>query len=174
MSEPFLGEIRIWALNFAPSGWAFADGQLLPVSQNTALFSLYGTIYGGDGRTTFGLPNLQDRAPMHWGRGPGLTTRRIGEKSGTRTVTLSEQQMPSHSHPLQAAKAPATGDNDDPSTLSWFAQFSGANGYAAPGPLQDMAPEMSTATGGTAEHENMQPFQVLRMCVALQGLYPSR
>ena len=98
MSEPFLAEIRIFAGNFAPRGWAFCNGQLLPIAQNTALFSLIGTTYGGDGRTTTGLPNLQGRAPMHPGRGPGLTARRLGESGGAETVTLSESQMPSHTH----------------------------------------------------------------------------
>ncbi|MDX1734065.1 MAG: tail fiber protein, partial [Halioglobus sp.] len=109
MAEPFIGEVRIWACNFAPRGWAFCSGQLLPIAQNTALFSLLGTTYGGDGRTTFGLPNLVDRAPMHPGSGPGLTTRRLGESGGDSAVTLSEAQIPSHNHPLPAtSEAPNT------------------------------------------------------------------
>jgi microcystin-dependent protein len=103
MSEPFIAEIRIFAGNFAPRGWAFCDGQLLPISQNTALFSLIGTTYGGDGRTTTALPNLQGRAPMHPGRGPGLTERRLGQKGGVETVTLSEAQMPNHNHQWQTS-----------------------------------------------------------------------
>ena len=174
MAEPFIGEIRIWANNFAPRGWAEANGQLLPIAQNTALFSLYGTTYGGDGRTTFALPNLQDRIPMHEGTGPGLTPRRLGENGGVTTVTLTEPQMAAHTHAAQGAKAPALGDNDDPSTASWFAQFSGANGYAAPGTLVNMAPEMCADTGGSQSHANSQPFLTLQMCVALVGLYPSR
>jgi microcystin-dependent protein len=176
MAEPFIGEIRIWANNFAPRNWAFANGQLLPIAQNTALFSIYGTIYGGDGRTTFGLPNLQDRAPMHEGTGPGLSPRSLGQSGGTSTITLTEAQMPAHSHAAHGAKAPAVGDNDDPSTASWFAQFSGANGdgYGAPGTLANMAPEICALTGGNQSHQNMQPFQVLQMCVALVGLYPTR
>ena len=104
MSEPFVAEIRIFAGNFAPRNWAFCNGQLLPISQNTALFSLIGTTYGGDGRTTTALPNLQGRAPMHAGRGPGLTDRRLGQKGGVETVTLSEAQMPNHTHTLQATE----------------------------------------------------------------------
>ena len=112
MSEPFVAEIRIMAFNFAPRGWAFCDGQLLPISQNTALFSLIGTTYGGDGRTTTALPNLRDRAPMHPGRGPGLTARRLGQKVGVDTVTLVEAQIPSHTHsPMQSGIDPPTTQN---------------------------------------------------------------
>ena len=174
MSEPFIGEIRIWATNFPPRGWALADGTLLSISQNTALFSIFGTNYGGDGRTTFGLPDLRDRVPMHQGRGPGLTERRLGQGSGVNTVTLTEAQMVNHNHPVHGAKAPALGDNDDPSTASWFAQFSGANGYKATGALADMATEMCGITGAGQSHENNQPYQVLLMCVALVGIFPSR
>jgi len=104
VSEPFIAEIRIFAGNFAPRGWAFCNGQLLPISQNTALFSLIGTTYGGDGRTTTALPNLQGRAPMHAGNGPGLTSRRLGERAGTTTVTLSEAQMPNHTHAMHGSE----------------------------------------------------------------------
>ena len=107
MADPFIAEIRIFAGNFAPRGWAFCNGQLLPISQNTALFSLVGTTYGGDGRTTFGLPNLQGRVPMHPGNGPGLTARQLGESGGVETVTLAESQMPTHTHGLNAAPDPA-------------------------------------------------------------------
>src|SRR6266540_4826913 len=109
MSDPYLGEIRIFAGNFAPRGWAFCLGQLLSISQNTALFSLLGTNFGGDGRTTFGLPNLQGRAPMHWGDGPGLTPRSIGETAGSDTSTLITLQMPAHTHSLVASTSPASG-----------------------------------------------------------------
>ncbi len=127
MSEPFIAEIKIFAGNFAPRGWAFCNGQLLPISQNTALFSLVGTTYGGDGRTTMGLPDLQGRTPMHPGRGPGLTSRRLGERGGSTTVTLNEAQMASHKHTLQAIKAPAA--SFTPTSTSGIARSAGGNIY---------------------------------------------
>ena len=116
MSEPFIAEIRIFGGNFAPRSWAFCDGQLLPIAQNTALFSLIGTTYGGDGRTTTGLPNLQGRAPMHPGRGPGLTSRRLGQNGGQETATLGEAQMPNHSHAFQGNSLPASVNAPDKTT----------------------------------------------------------
>ena len=121
MSEPFIAEIRIFPFTFAPRGWAFCNGQVLPIAQNTALFSLIGTTYGGDGRTTLGLPNLMARAPMHPGRGPGLTQRRLGETGGTSTVTLTEAQVPAHSHALKANLIDL-GDTSVPGTGVTFAQ----------------------------------------------------
>ncbi len=170
MSEPFIAEIRILALNFAPRGWAFCDGQLLPIAQNTALFSLIGTTYGGDGRTTTALPNLQGRAPMHPGRGPGLTARRLGEKTGVETVTLSEAQIPSHTHTLRAH---TTGNNSpDPggNVLGDRPKYQ-TNTTAN---LVDLASEAVATTGGGQAHSNVQPFLTLNFCIALQGLYPSR
>jgi len=171
MSEPFIAEIRIFAGNFAPRGWAFCDGQLLPISQNTALFSLIGTTYGGDGRTTTALPNLQGRAPMHPGRGPGLTARRLGERGGADTVTLSEAQMPAHTHLLQATAVPGN-DNDPPG--GYYAASAGANVYGTPGTLVSMAGPALDAAGGGQPHNNMQPFLTLNFIIALVGLYPSR
>ncbi|MBZ0114972.1 MAG: tail fiber protein [Thermoanaerobaculia bacterium] len=171
MSEPFLAEIRIFAGNFAPRGWAFCDGQLLPLSQNTALFSLIGTTYGGDGRTTTALPNLQDRAPMHPGRGPGLTSRRLGERGGVESVTLSEAQMPYHSHPLRAVQRPA--EDNDPANL-YYGLTPGNNLYGAASGLVDMADAAVTPTGGSQSHNNLQPFIALNFIIALVGLYPSR
>ncbi len=172
MSEPFVAEVRIWGLNFAPRGWAFCNGQLLPVSQNTALFSLLGTIYGGDGRTTFALPDLQGRAPMHPGSGPGLSHRRIGEKGGASTETLTQVQMPSHRHGVQASTRP--GEENDPGSQVW-ARTTGMQYAAASAPADaQLAAEALPSTGGSQEHDNMQPYLGLSFCIALQGLYPSR
>jgi microcystin-dependent protein len=172
MSEPFLAEIRIFAGNFAPRGWAFCNGQLLPIAQNTALFSLIGTTYGGDGRTTTALPNLQGRAPMHPGRGPGLTARRLGQKGGTETVTLTEAQMPNHTHSLQARGGPA---NDSAPQDSYLARGVGFNAYHnTAGSMVDMHPQALQNAGGGQLHNNMQPFLTLNFIIALVGLYPSR
>lgn len=173
MSEPFIAEIRIFAGNFAPRGWAFCDGQLLPISQNTALFSLIGTTYGGDGRTTTALPNLKGRAPMHPGRGPGLTARRLGEKGGVENVTLTEAQMPNHTHTLQGVQRPAT--QDDPAAQFYPGVTVGATPYRdSTGNLVDMADQALVNTGGSQDHNNMQPFLAINYIIALVGLYPSR
>ena len=178
MSEPFIAEIRIFAGNFAPRSWAFCNGQLLPIAQNTALFSLIGTTYGGDGRTTTALPNLQGRAPMHPGRGPGLTTRRLGQNGGVETVTLTEAQMPSHNHSVIADASPGgfgggganTADptNNSLASTSASGQFyaSGASNVVSMNPLSD--------TGGGQAHTNLQPLIAINYIIALQGLYPSR
>lgn len=169
MSEPFIAEIKIVATNFAPRGWAFCNGQLLPISQNTALFSLVGTVYGGDGRTTMGLPNLQGRAPMHPGRGPGLTSRRLGERVGTSSVTLHENQMPAHTHSLTSF---ATADSTGPSSAKGVADgpFFGDKD----GDKVSMSEDMINEVGGNQPHNNLQPFLGIYYVIALQGLYPSR
>ncbi len=174
MSEPFLAEIRIFAGNFAPRGWAFCDGQLLPIAQNTALFSLIGTTYGGDGRTTTALPNLQGRAPMHPGRGPGLTARRLGEKVGAETVTLSEAQIPSHSHTARGTTT--LSDTGVPSNTTSLGRSVPGQAYHtdASANLVDMASQTLSTTGGGQAHTNLQPFLVLNFIIALVGLYPSR
>ncbi|MGB1242177.1 MAG: phage tail protein [Chitinophagales bacterium] len=172
MSEPFIGEIRIFPYNFAPRSWAFCDGQLLPIAQNTALFSLYGTTYGGDGRNTFALPNLQGRAPMHPGRGPGLTSRRLGERLGTKNVTLSVAQIPSHSHGFGANSNAGT-TNTPINTVPANSGFLD-NEYSSESPDVDMNSGAILNTGGNQAHFNIQPFLVLNFCSALQGLYPSR
>lgn len=174
MSEPFIAEIRIFAGNFAPRSWAFCDGQLLPISNNTALFSLIGTTYGGDGRTTTALPNLQGRAPMHPGRGPGLTARRLGEKVGVETVTLTEAQIPSHSHTARAATQGA--DPIAPSNTTSMARSGGGSAYQSntSANLVDLASETLATTGGGQAHDNVQPYLTLNFIIALQGLYPSR
>lgn len=175
MSEPFIAEIRIFAGNFAPRGWAYCNGQLLPIAQNTALFSLIGTTYGGDGRTTTALPNLQGRAPMHPGHGPGLTSRRLGEKIGTETVTLSEAQIPSHTHTLRADSS--NGNVAGPDTDTALAASSlGDTLYQSDtsNNLVDFASETLSTTGGGQPHTNIQPFLAITFIIALQGLYPSR
>jgi microcystin-dependent protein len=174
MSEPFVAEIRIFAGNFAPRGWAFCDGQLLPVSQNTALFSLIGTTYGGDGRTTTALPNLQGRAPMHPGRGPGLTSRRLGQKGGVEQVVLSEAQIPSHNHTVRANMS--NGTTNVPSTAASLAGAGRDSLYVSTpsSNLVDLADETLNTTGGGQPHLNMQPFLALSFIIALVGLYPSR
>lgn len=174
MSEPFVAEIRIFAGNFAPRGWAFCDGQLLPVSQNTALFSLIGTTYGGDGRSTTALPNLKGRAPMHPGRGPGLTDRRLGERGGVETVTLSEAQMPNHNHTLRAS-----GENGEVGSLTAnvvLARSRGGDLYQTntSANLVPMASDTLPSTGGSQAHNNLQPFLTMNFIIALVGLYPSR
>lgn len=170
MSEPFVAEIKIFAGNFAPRGYAFCDGQLLQISQNTALFSLVGTTYGGDGRTTCGLPNLQGRAPMHPGRGPGLTPRTLGETGGVESVTLNQNQLGSHTHQLRALDGSPNSDHPESSVTA----ASGNPAFAQPLNLAAMAPETLGSTGGDQSHDNMQPFLVMNFIIALVGVYPSR
>ena len=170
MSEPFVGEIRMFAGNFAPRGWALCDGQLLAVSSNDALFSLFGTIYGGDGRTTFGLPDLRGRVPVHSGSGPGLSPRSIGQKSGSESVTLTSTQLPTHTHSLQGSTDPAT--TPDPSG-NVFARTSG-DVYGSDFSASDMNGAAVSNRGGNQSHTNLMPFQVVNFIVALVGVYPSR
>jgi len=174
MSEPFIAEIRIFAGNFAPRGWAFCNGQLLPIAQNTALFSLIGTTFGGDGRTTTGLPNMQGRAPMHPGRGPGLTSRRLGQRGGTETVTLTEAQMPSHTHTMKASGSP--GELQAPGNTRALARSRGAAAYQtdASNNLVSLSPNALPQTGGSQSHDNIQPYLTMNFIIALDGLYPSR
>lgn len=169
MSEPFIAEIRIFAGNFAPRGWAFCEGQLLPIAQNTALFSLIGTTYGGDGRTTTALPNLAGRAPMHPGRGPGLTDRRLGQRGGTETVTLSEAQMPNHRHTLGGASEVA---NRRTPVNNFLAVGNSMYGDSSAALTPAGAPLPSA--GGSQAHNNMQPFLAMNFIIALVGLFPSR
>ncbi|GAB4186730.1 MAG: tail fiber protein [Wenzhouxiangellaceae bacterium] len=173
MSEPFIAEIRIFAGNFAPRGWAFCNGQLLPISQNTALFSLIGTTYGGDGRSTTALPNMEGRAPMHPGRGPGLTARRLGQRGGVETVTLTEAQMPNHSHTMMAVADPGESLNPNNNAL---ARSSGAFSYQqnSSNNVVSLDERALPETGGSQAHNNMQPFMAINFIIALVGLYPSR
>jgi microcystin-dependent protein len=167
VSDPFIAEIRIFAGDFAPAGFAFCDGHLVPISQNTALFSIIGTTYGGDGRTTTGLPNLQGRVPMHSGNGPGLTDRRLGENGGANTASLNDSQMPSHSHTLNSFTD--LSDSAPSSTLGLGAQ----GVYATPGALVPMASNAVGATGGGQDHDNVQPILALNFIIALTGVFPS-
>jgi microcystin-dependent protein len=171
MSEPFVGEIRMFAGNFAPRNWALCDGQLLAIAQNDALFSLLGTIYGGDGRTTFGLPDLRGRIPIHAGSGPGLTPRALGEKAGQENVTLTENQLPSHTHPVKASTAAATQNNPD-------GQFLGASPTVRvfrPAALDTSLDATSISNvGGSQSHGNVMPFLCINFIIALFGIYPSR
>ena len=173
MADPFVAEIRIFPFNFAPRGWAWCDGQLLPLSQNTALFSLLGTTYGGDGKSTFALPDLQGRAPMHPGQGPGLSLHDLGETAGSETVTLLESEIPAHSHALQAATAP--GNNRNPAG-NVLARATGGNVYLAPAgaPLVSMSNQALTPAGGDQPHNNLQPYLTFYFNIALQGVFPPR
>ena len=172
MADPFVAEIRIFPFNFAPRGWAWCDGQLLPLSQNTALFSLLGTTYGGNGKSNFALPDLQGRAPMHPGQGPGLSLHDLGETGGSETVTLLESEMPSHSHAMRVAND--VGEDRIPGPDQVLARSTGGLLYAEPGPLVVMAPEALTMAGGDQPHNNMQPYLTFYFCIALQGVFPPR
>lgn len=171
MSEPFLGEVRLFGCNFAPTGWATCDGQLMPIQQNSALFSLLGTYFGGNGVNNFALPDLRDRAAIGTGAGPGLTDRQLGESGGSAAVTLLESQMPAHNHGLMATLS-ATGASPELSALAPTA--TGALAYHAPGGVTPMAASALATAGGSQPHENRQPLLVLNYCIALQGIYPAR
>jgi microcystin-dependent protein len=172
--DPFVAEIRIFPFNFAPKGWAWCDGQLLPLSQNTALFSLLGTTYGGNGKSNFALPDLQGRAPMHPGQGPGLSLHDLGETGGSETVSLLESEIPSHSHTLMAQAGVA---NRTTPVGNSIARVSGANPYV-PGsptpPLVSMSDQSLPPAGGDQPHNNMQPYLTFYFCIALQGVFPPR
>lgn len=171
MSEPFVGEIRMFAGNFAPRGWAFCDGQLLAVSQNDALFSLLGTIYGGDGRTTFGLPDLRGRIPIHAGTGPGLSPRRLGAKFGTEEETITVNQLPSHRHDWRAATAGANALSPQNHNLGQTQ----ADIYRADlDNPSNLATQAMTGVGGSQSHNNLMPFLCVNFIIALFGIYPSR
>ncbi|MEM1181032.1 MAG: tail fiber protein [Acidobacteriota bacterium] len=173
MSEPFTAEIRIFAGNFAPRGWAFCNGQLLPVSQNTALFSLIGTTYGGDGRSTTALPNLKGRVPMHPGRGPGLTSRRLGQRGGSEMISLSEAQMPNHTHTARGADESA--NERTPGNTAETARPLGRGFFTYSQKTSSQVAMASTGnTGGSQPHNNLQPYIVMNFIIALVGLYPSR
>ncbi len=174
MADPFVAEIRIFPFNFAPKGWAFCDGQILPLSQNTALFSLLGTTYGGNGKSNFALPNMQGNAPIHAGQGPGLSLYDLGQTGGSETVTLLESEIPTHNHSVRAY----TGDAAD----SRIPNSNESLGTPSPGLLYDpattqlatMAPQAFTPAGGGQQHNNLQPYLTLNFCIALQGVFPPR
>ena len=170
MSEPFIGEIRMFGGNFAPRGWAFCDGQLVSISSNDALFALLGTIYGGDGRTTFGLPDLRGRIPIHQGQGPGLTNRPIGQKSGVERAGVNVNQLPVHSHPMQASSDPA----DDVAPGGKVLATSASDIYVEDNPDVAMSAAAVTSVGGSNTHNNVMPFRCIHYIIALTGVFPSR
>jgi len=175
MADQFVGEIRIFPFNFPPTGWAFCNGQLLPISQNTALFSLLGTFYGGDGKSTFALPDLQGAAAMFWGQGSGLSERFLGEQNGSQTVTLITTEIPSHTH-IAMAKSP--GGTSNPTGLVWGTSNAGKvaalfYASAAASPV-NMNPAALSIAGGSQPHNNMPPYLTLNYCIALQGIFPPR
>ena len=175
MSEPFIGEIKIVGFNFAPVGWADCDGQLLPISQHNALFSLFGTYYGGDGRTSFGLPDLRGRFPMHDGQGTGLSSRSMGQKSGTETNNLTTNQLANHSHTGTVLASTAEGDRSDPAGAYPARPEEPLQPYAgsAGGTMAAGGVQVGNTGSGQAVN-NMPPFQVVHFVVALVGIYPSR
>lgn len=174
MADPFVAEVRILPFNFAPKGWAFCDGQIMPISQNTALFSLLGTMYGGDGKSTFALPDVQGRSVMHPGQGPGLSLHDVGESGGSETVTLLDAEMPAHNHNLMASGSVASTAN--PSNQTSLARSFGGLAYKVdpPGALTQLAPQAIGVTGGDQPHNNMIPYLTLNFCIALQGVFPPR
>jgi microcystin-dependent protein len=174
MANPFVAEIRIFPFNFAPKGWAFCDGQILPISQNTALFSLLGTTYGGDGKSNFALPDMQGNVPMHPGQGPGLSLHDLGETGGSDTVTLLDSEMPSHSHALLAA--PNLGLVKLPTPNVGLARSKNTSLYQTTtnSGLTQLSQSALAPAGGDQPHNNLQPYLTLSFCIALQGVYPPR
>ncbi|HEV2773683.1 MAG TPA: tail fiber protein [Thermoleophilaceae bacterium] len=173
MADPFVAEIRIFPFNFAPKGWAWCNGQLLPISQNTALFSLLGTTYGGDGKSTFALPDLMGSAPMHPGQGPGLSLHDLGETGGVETVTLLQSEIPVHAHSLMANTGQA--NLQVPSAARSMALSTGGNAYTNQiSNLTPLAPQALTPTAGDQPHNNMQPYLTFYFNIALQGVFPPR
>lgn len=174
MADPFVAEIRIVGFNFAPKGWAQCNGQLLPISQNTALFSLLGTFYGGDGKSTFALPNLQGSTALYQGQGQGLSQRFIGEQSGSQSVTLIESEMPVHNHNLQANALPASATLAAPT--QGIARSAGGSAYKQTpfGTTATLAPQAVAPTGGSLPHNNMMPYLTLNYVIAMQGVFPPR
>ena len=176
MASPFVAEIRAFGFNFAPYQWAFCDGQLMGISQNTALFSLLGTTYGGNGQSTFGLPNLQSRAPMQWGDGAGLSSYALGEMTGSSAVTLISSEMPSHNHLVQAAEAAGhtTEATGSPDSTTWLGFSNPAKAYISAAPNTQMSPKAIGPNGGSQAHNNMQPYLTMNFCISLYGVYPAR
>ncbi len=172
MADPFVAEIRIFPFTFAPKGWAWCNGQLMPISQNTALFSLLGTTYGGDGKSTFGLPDLAGRAPMHPGQGPGLSPHDLGEQGGSETVTLLESEIPMHAHAVNGGSGPANLQSPAPDRSLGRAN---TNAYLDnPANLVPMSPQALAPAGASQPHNNMQPYLTFYFSIALQGVFPPR
>ena len=173
MADPFVAEIRIFPFNFAPKGWAFCDGQLMPLSQNTALFSLLGTTYGGDGKSTFALPDLQGNASMHPGQGPGLSLYDLGQMGGTETVTLLQSEMPVHTHSLQYHTVDLA-ELNAPAVNRSLVTSANATAYVTPANLVPLAAQALPPAGGDQPHNNMMPYLTLNFNIALQGVFPPR
>jgi microcystin-dependent protein len=174
MSNPFVAEIRMVGFDFAPFGWALCDGQLLPITQNTALFSLLGTNFGGDGKSTFALPNLQGCVPIEWGQGAGLEQYFLGQEGGSQTVTLLQTEMPLHSHNLQG-NATKNGLNPTPAPDQILAKSQGGNVYTqTTNPPTQMNPQTLSVSGSSFPHNNMMPTLTLNFCIAMQGVFPAR
>ena len=172
MSQPFVGEIRMFGGNFAPAGWAFCDGQVMPISENDTMFNLIGTTYGGDGQETFGLPDLQGRVPMHAGQGPGITQNyQIAEKGGLETVTLTSNQIPVHNHAVLASTD--FGQSPQPQG-ALFAQPTTGTMYAAGSPLVNLNANTLSTAGGSQPHENMQPYLTVSFIISLFGNFPTQ
>jgi microcystin-dependent protein len=170
--DPFVAEIRIFPFNFAPKGWAWCNGQLLPLSQNTALFSLLGTTYGGDGKSNFALPDLEGRAPMHPGQGPGLSLHDLGETGGSETVTLLESEIPGHNHAVNGSNGPA--NLQTPAADRVLGRANGNIYLDTPANFVALAPEALAPAGGDQPHNNMQPYLTMYFNIALQGVFPPR
>jgi microcystin-dependent protein len=173
-TQPFLGEICLFPFNFTPTGWAVCNGQLMPISQNTALFSLLGTTYGGDGKSTFALPNLQGRVAIHAGQGQGLSHYDLGQEGGEESVALLPQEIPFHSHTLQYGTSGGTQESPVGRIWKETASRRGGLAYTSPGNPVVMGAQAITPTGGSQPHNNMQPYLTLRYCIALQGVFPPR
>ena len=179
MSSPFVAEIRIFGFNFAPTGWAQCNGQLMPISQNTALFSLLGTTYGGDGKSTFALPNLQGSAPVHPGQGPGLSLYDLGQQGGSETITLLTSEMPLHAHFLNAVNSNAVVADPTAANLAKGKYSTGTVSgavayYTTQAPNVEMNPLAVGISGSSFPHNNNMPYLVLNFCIALQGVFPPR
>ncbi len=171
--DPFVAEIRIFGFNFAPKGWAFCNGQILPLSQNTALFSLLGTTYGGDGKSNFALPDMQGNTPLFWGQGPGLSLYDIGQTGGEQSVTLLQSEVPSHNHGVQSAPGNFSGNSNVVGGNS-YAKSAQGNAYLPPATLVNMSIQEVSVVGGNNPHNNMMPYLTLNFCIALQGVFPPR
>ena len=172
--EPFLGMIQIFGFNFAPRGWAMCDGSLLSIAQNTALFSLLGTTYGGNGQTTFALPDLRGRVPVGFGQGPGLSGNSLGQVSGSENVTLLTNEMPQHTHQMMASSDPQSAGGAGGNSLGSAGRGTGANIYAAGATTQVAMASVTAPVGSNQPHSNMQPYLVMNYCIALEGIFPSR
>jgi microcystin-dependent protein len=172
MADPFVAEVRMFPFSFQPKGWAFCNGQLLPISQNTALFSLLGTTYGGNGSTNFALPNLQGSSPLHPGQGAGLSLYDLGEQGGSETISLLTAEIPAHTHFLSASQADAL---EPAPTGRKFATGIGVAYYSAPtARMTTLSPSAATPAGGSQPHNNMMPYITFNFCIALQGIFPPR